>query len=471
MHQTAASMPSSLSSNNDKSSGGGTAKENGGRADGKALSQSAIQERARVTESTSALFERWTEGREVPFLGTNSGADPLAFQAWHRFKEAFSPELIFRSINEHGGEVKRCLDQFGGSGTTALSAQFLGIPSTTVEINPFLADVIQAKVATYNVDLLARDLGLVTKVAREPGNIEAYFGNVPKTFLEPGVGERWLFDTAVATQLASLLAAIDQLENPLHQRLFRVLVGGLLAEVSNVVVSGKGRRYRKNWQQTRRSASQVMRLFTLRARAAISDVHRFARPFAEAKIMVGDARRVQPKGQFDVAVFSPPYPNSFDYTDVYNLELWMLGYLSASSDNQTLRRSTLSSHVQLQRKFAPAPDESRSLTNTLDLLEDVRPDLWSPWIPEMVGAYFADLLMVLERTHKALSRGGKAWIVVGDSSYAGIAVPTAKVLKELTDGAGWSGVTIEKLRQLSSSAQQRKVANLFESLVILTRES
>jgi len=34
----------------------------------------------------------------------------------------------------------------------------------------------------------------------------------------------------------------------------------------------------------------------------------------------------------DAAIFSPPYPNSFDYTDVYNLELWVLGYLDDASE-------------------------------------------------------------------------------------------------------------------------------------------
>lgn len=53
----------------------------------------------------------------------------------------------------------------------------------------------------------------------------------------------------------------------------------------------------------------------------------------------------------DLAVFSPPYPNSFDYTDVYNIELWTLGYIRDAASNQRLRSATLSSHVQIGRKF------------------------------------------------------------------------------------------------------------------------
>ena len=65
----------------------------------------------------------------------------------------------------------------------------------------------------------------------------------------------------------------------------------------------------------------------------------------------GDTRKrmADLDGPFDLILFSPPYPNSFDYTDIYNLELWVLGYLASAEDNLTLRRATLRSHVQIKR--------------------------------------------------------------------------------------------------------------------------
>ncbi len=66
-------------------------------------------------------FEEWTKGRTVSSLGTNSGALELPFQSWKHFKEAFAPELVARAIAQNPIPVKRCLDPFGGSGTTALA--------------------------------------------------------------------------------------------------------------------------------------------------------------------------------------------------------------------------------------------------------------------------------------------------------------------------------------------------------------
>ncbi|MEW3673849.1 hypothetical protein QOZ77_32065, partial [Pseudomonas aeruginosa] len=85
----------------------------------------------------------------------------------------------------------------------------------------------------------------------------------------------------------------------------------------------------------------------------------------------------------DLAVFSPPYPNSFDYTDVYNVELWVLGYLNDSADNRSLRQSTLASHVQIQRNYAPRPLGSATLDDVSKKLHASRELLWSRWIPNM----------------------------------------------------------------------------------------
>jgi DNA modification methylase len=57
------------------------------------------------------------------------------------------------------------LGPFGGSGTTALACQFLGIQPIIAEVNPFLADLIEAKLTTYKPDDLVRDLARVAKAA------------------------------------------------------------------------------------------------------------------------------------------------------------------------------------------------------------------------------------------------------------------------------------------------------------------
>ena len=228
----------------------------------------------------------------------------------------------------------------------------------TVEVNPFLTDLIAAKLSDYDPGTLARSyaelMGARTELPRD-ANLADVFGDLPETMIEPGVRGRWVFDGTVACEIASFRKALLAVEDPAVRRLFRVLLGGLLLRVSNVTVSGKGRRYRRNWQERPRS-TDVWSEAVVGIKLAMADVHRFRdRPRPETRIVNGDARRYRAYGDFDLAVFSPPYPNSFDYTDVYNVELWMLGYLRGASENQALRKDTLSSHVQIS---IPFPDLS-----------------------------------------------------------------------------------------------------------------
>lgn len=431
--------------------------------------QSTLWEFVATTDSPQSNFRQWTANRHVPSLGTNDGALPIAFQAWHHFKEAFAPELIAAAVRESVREVGVCIDPFGGSGTTALACQMLGIDSTTVEVNPFLADAIEAKLARYDSDEVVKVLAEIRRRSRRcPINPHEYFKNVPKTFLEPGVQERWLFNTPVAAKLASILSIIDNIEDNSMRRLYRVIVGGILAEVSNVVVSGKGRRYRKNWKENPADAERVEHIFAERAATAILDIQAFSRrPEAASNVIRGDARKLSLDKRYDLAVFSPPYPNSFDYTDVYNLELWMLGYLKRSEDNRELRQATLSSHVQVFRDYPPAPSGSATLNSVIEQLQETKKLLWDKWIPSMIGGYFGDLSAVLNSIIPSLLNDGQCWIVVGDSRYAGITVPVAQILRELSEHQGWTIERCEPIRHMKSSAQQGWRPELAESLIVL----
>lgn len=416
-------------------------------------------------------FDSWTRKREVPTLGTNTGAEKLPFQEWHHFKEAFTPELVAKAANGSKRELLRCADPFGGSGTTALTCQFIGVEPVTIEVNPYLADLIEAKLCTYDSDDLVRSLGQILKMVHFAKPSLKRFATLPPTFIESHNKERWIFNKPVAYQIAAYLDAIDTLPDSIHRRFFRIQLGGMLVNVSNVVINGKGRRYRRNWVSRFISPHEIDTLFCERSQKAILEVHthRF-RKEQKYTLIRGDCRQATADiGLIDGAIFSPPYPNSFDYTDVYNIELWVLGYLSRAPDNRMLRESTLCSHVQIKRAFPPPPKGSKHLAIVLKRLNGVRNDLWSPWIPEMVGGYFHDMKLVLEGLYSQLASEGEAWAVVGDSQYAGVPVPTAEILAELAPTVGYKVVNIEAFRSMRASAQQGGQEELDETLIVLRK--
>ncbi|HWJ69002.1 MAG TPA: hypothetical protein VNS79_03000 [Sphingobium sp.] len=417
-------------------------------------------------------FDHWTKGRSVASLGTNAGSAALPFQRWRHFKEAFAPEVVREAIAASPVPVLRCLDPFGGSGTTALACQFLGVSPTTIEVNPYLADLIEAKLETYDCERLVSALTTVVRRAPQLTDVaEQFLEGLPVTFVETSAKDRWIFDAPVARRLSQLLLAIEELTVESERRLFRIFLGGIMIGVSNAIVNGKGRRYRRNWSATRRTAADVDKAFIDIATSAIGEIDRYSRRRETSySVRRGDCRTaLDSNDQFDIAIFSPPYPNSFDYTDVYNIELWMLGYLRGTADNRRLREDTLSSHVQIFREFAAPPMGSPSLSNTLDALESVRDDLWSRNIPAMIGGYFADMKLVMQNVASSLVKDGQMWMVVGDSRYADVKIPVAQVLAEIAPELGLEVDRLDVLRDMRSSAQQGGKHELAESLVVVRR--
>ena len=405
-------------------------------------------------------------------MGTNAGARALPFQAWRQFKEAFAPELVERALNETPGSVRHIADPFGGSGTTALAAQFLGVKPTTIEVNPFLADLIEAKIASLDFDMAADAFGrVIERVASGDEPKRPVFPGAPATFVEPGRNGRYIFSQAVARRFLAYRAAIDLVGDAACRRLFRVALASTAIPSSNVVVSGKGRRYRQGWRKRDNRPEVVDELFRDGVLRALHDLRRFAaRRCLDYRVLRGDARLLTEEiGPHDLVVFSPPYPNSFDYTDVYNVELWALGYLHSSEANTQLRHETLRSHVQLLRNFDSGGVRSATLTTTIDALRQVRNELWNRHIPEMIGGYAGDLAIVMTRLSTGLRSRGRVYVVVGDSRYAGVDIPVATILTEIAQPLGYRVAELEPCRSMRSSPQQGGRHELGETLVVFEK--
>jgi len=403
-------------------------------------------------------------------LTTNQDGKGTAFQRWFHFKEAFSPAFVTAAIESLGYRPKHIVDPFGGSGTTAITSQLLAIDATTVEVNPFLADVIKSKVSHLSAEALrCSSAEFQASLARTHGDL-GRLSHLPPTFIEAEDKERWIFPLPVAERLAQYLTCIDAIVEPDIQRFFKVVLGAVLIDCSNAYVNGKGRRYRSAWKDSQPTPKMLDEMFGMQFNTAFEDVLRFeGRPRSRIDVLHGDARTsleqiTQPA---DLIVFSPPYPNSFDYTDIYNVELWVLGYINCSQDNSRLRHDTLRSHVQIHRSYEMPHHPSACLDATLASLNQQRDQLWNDNIPSMVGAYFRDIEMVLVQCQRLLTKRGKVMMVVGDSRYANVRIEVATIISQIAKAIGFSTVATREVRQMRSSAQQGGRFQLAESIVEL----
>lgn len=253
---------------------------------------------------------------------------------WFHMKEAYS-HLLFTQVLEDTGLIHRehlnVLDPFAGIGTTALavagavaSGELTGAIVYGVECNPFLHLVGAAKLRA--VQFPPCDFPYVAqKVAASVlcDRIKADKAPQLSTFANPQY-----FDPSTVRQLTSLREAIeaeaDAGANPDAINLAKVCLGAIIEPVSGLRRDGRALRYVKDKQRSNPIAE-----FLRRAEQIQEDLPATPVP-VEGSIVLGDGRTLTslPDETFDLVLFSPPYPNNIDYTEVYKLEAWLLEYIT-----------------------------------------------------------------------------------------------------------------------------------------------
>ena len=95
----------------------------------------------------------------------------------------------------------------------------------------------------------------------------------------------------------------------------------------------------------------------------LSDVHEMQRLHgvtAPARVHHADGRDLSAAGiskdSVDLIVTSPPYPNNIDYSEVYKLELWLMGFIRSNEEFLKLRKTTMRSHPTSDLETALDPD-------------------------------------------------------------------------------------------------------------------
>jgi len=417
------------------------------------------------------LADWLTNYNESAPTSSNQGTSNLAFQRWFRFKEAFSPKFVADTLSSLPYKVETCLDPFLGSGTTAITCRMLGINSIGTEVNPFLADLVESKLTPIDTSIFLEDYeNLISDLIYLPED-DILTEGMPLSFNEPGIKERYVFNSEVYKTIRALLRSSKKLAHP-HHRLIKVLLGSILIENSNVIVNGKGRRYRKNWEKRVLGKNDVIKSLDCAVDRAIYDINKYiGLPKGDHHILRGDTRALLPTIQkADAIIFSPPYPNSFDYTDVYNVELWMLDYLQSGSDNKKLRSLTLRSHVQAKWSKNGNTANSILLNDTINELNQNIEVLWNKNIPQMISCYFDDLHCIFREFQRILDRGHHAIIAVGDSQYAGVHIDVGRILEEMVSSLGFKLVEKGSIRSMRSSSQHGGKLDLSEHCLVFEKK-
>ncbi|MSP12336.1 MAG: hypothetical protein EXR62_05190 [Chloroflexi bacterium] len=413
----------------------------------------------------------------VPF--TANSVYPV--HRWYRFKEGFSRDLVHLILGSIKDKVNVCLDPFAGSGTTALACQEIGIKCYSIEVNPFLHHISRVKlVKDYNL------IGFDKAIEKVKYNFKNFSG---KNFDEPIMStiterpnlEKWLFSRPVLQAILALRESTNEVE-PIYADLLIVVLASILTDIGNTIKDGKCVRYKNDWRENKFTRDDVGIIFFERAKIFRDDIQSIENSYSitsdnaniclegnalqKLKLISGDS--------IDAVITSPPYLNSFDYTDVYMPELWALGFVNSYKDVRQIRNETVRSHVQVRWKR-----ENNYLHDTLgSLIADVVENpgtLWNSIIPDMIGGYFLDMQEILGELQRVLRSNGKLYLVVGTSSYNEVFIPTDLLLAEIAEDLGFDLEEIRIMRKLKQSKKkveekEQIFAPMRESMLILRKK-
>jgi len=194
------------------------------------------------------------------------------------------------------------------------------------------------------------------------------------------------------------------------------------------------------------------------------------RSLALSQVYLGDTRNLS-----DIAfnrpptaiITSPPYPNRYDYTRSYSLEL-CFHFVRNFEELRTLRHSILRSHIE--SKVGPTEEAPHlAVREVVDSLQQRKEALNNPRIPYMLTAYFVDMHKAINEWARILAQGAKVAMVVDNVSFDGELLPVDLILSEIAEQAGFAVEQVIIARYKGNSSQQMGKYGRFpvrESIVI-----
>jgi DNA modification methylase len=395
----------------------------------------------------------------------------LPIQRWYRYKEGYSIKLvdqILAKYNVKQGDL--IVDPFCGSGSTLLQAKINKCNSIGFEINPFSAFLAKVKTQDYkkqDVTLFIKEIANLKKVKSKQKV------NIPKlSTIEQ------LFDNDALLYLLTLKEKINQIKSKKVSDLLMLAWLGILEESSNYRKAGNGLKFRKTIKKTIRDQEYVKNLFF----KSINDIQRDLNFAVEISGKVNTSviedtcfnlSKYTKKNSIKGVIFSPPYANCFDYTEIYKVELWMGSFVSEYSDLKILRKKGIRSHLngyEIESKLAvESVPELGALVSELSSKK-----LWDKRIPKMVEAYFNDMFKSMTEIYNGLKKGGFCVIIVSNSAYGGVIVPTDLLLAKFAKHLGFNVSSIDVARNIITSSQQYKETEKYrgylrESIIYLEK--
>jgi DNA modification methylase len=413
-------------------------------------------------EGGSPRWRTWQAILENGEVKANRKDPKYCTHGIHPYKGKFYPQLCKSLLNladlEPGATV---LDPFCGSGTVLLEAQLNGHAAIGCDLNPLAVLISRAKTTVPTTSAVVLDYALKEfsdRVALDKSE-ESDF-----EFFRPdlrGEIKRW-FPLPVASRLGWLLSEVDRVPNSGAQLILRVLLSGIVRQISQQEPADLRVRRRKQLLED----APVIGLFRARVEEFRKRLLEFGErsssapvAFQPATVIEGDSRNPEIfsglTNKVDCIITSPPYATALPYIDTDRLSILAIQGIESSRRAQldrdligsrevrdrerlALEHSLLSADLENTLGSSTAAEIIRRVSR-LNGAKDVgfRRRNMAP----LLYRYFDDMHQVVSNLARLVVPGGRVFFVIGDNkTTAGgrlVEIQSGKALAEIGKSVGW----------------------------------
>jgi DNA modification methylase len=374
-----------------------------------------------TSEKLSDFFKNAKNDPDWAFEGERS--HNLLTHGYHRYPAKFVPQLVGKILDEYhvddGGTI---CDPFAGCGTTLVESKVRGLTSVGVDVNPVAQLITRAKTNALNPDKLEITVQRVSK------KIQRYIDgkDIPKGLKFPK-HERidYWFSEDAKREIALILKIIEQEENKNHKLFLHCALSNILKDSSRWLQSST-----KPQIDPIKTPKSAMERFLKHLNLMVKKNAEFFKLLklnnglrTKSEIVLADARDTKIKsGSISMVITSPPYVTSYEYADIHQLSGYWFEYIS---DLPTFRKKFIGSAY-----ISKTSDKDFifpiTATKTLEKLEKA-----DKRVARDVSMYFRDMQLVAKEISRILKKGGKACVVIGNTTMKNVHIPNAEVLAEM----------------------------------------
>ncbi|MDT0642593.1 hypothetical protein RM553_07070 [Zunongwangia sp. F363] len=405
-------------------------------------------------------------------LSNSLNSIELPRHRWYFYKEGFSPILVERAIKDNDLDSSGLVvDPFNGSGTTTLTSSLFGVRSVGIEVNPFTHFLSSVKHIETNVSTLLKIKDeFLESIANKKQSPLLEFS----TFSENSRKDRFLFNSEVLNSFEGGWQYTTHLKSRKNKSVLQLASIIAAMQNCNAKKDGKCLRYRDNWKSKHYDSTTYLQSVEKVLDSMIDDLNSSGLK-SSTKLYNSDIRNSLNKNKainnFNLCITSPPYLNTFDYTDIYRPELFLGKFVLNQESLYDLRLKTVRSHIQAKWRKPLGKNYGIIFKRILENLNSQPENLMHKNIPSMIQAYFEDMERILQALYVKAAKNSELWIVVSNSAYANIEIPVDLILADIGSTTGWKLKEIGVLRNVRKRKTKYSpdVEFLRESVVILRK--